>query len=397
MIVLGADTHKRSHTIAAVAAATGELLGEQTVAVGRRGFGALLRWARGLDGERVWALEDCRHVSGSLERFLIERGERVLRIPTHLTAKARKSARQRGKSDPIDALNVARAALQEGLDAFPAAHLDGPELDLRLLVDHRERLVRHRVELNSTLLWHLHDLWPELRLPGGALFSKKWSTRIGRRLARAEQTMRVRIARDELRRLRELTLAINRLEREITELVTQIAPQLLTEPGFGPLIAAKLVGEIAGAQRFATRGQAGPRRGRRADPRQLGQHAAPTARPGRQPPDQRRAAPRHRHPRPLPPADARLHRPPPQRRQEHPRSDPLPQALPRPPRLATPAAAPPRPRNTAITHQFLDIEATEAIAERSGSRFRSSRKAEAAHSRTPRCSVVVGVMALPRP
>jgi transposase len=59
--------------------------------------------------------------------------------------------------------------------------------------------------------------------------------------------MRVRIARDELRRLRELTRTINRLEREITELVEQIAPQLLTEPGFGPLIAAKLVGEVAGA------------------------------------------------------------------------------------------------------------------------------------------------------
>src|SRR5688500_16752687 len=81
MIVLGADTHKRSHTIAAVAAGTGELLGERMVAVGRRGFGTLLRWARSVDEERVWALEDCRHVSGSLERFLIERGERVLRIP----------------------------------------------------------------------------------------------------------------------------------------------------------------------------------------------------------------------------------------------------------------------------------------------------------------------------
>jgi transposase len=252
MIVLGADTHKRSHRVAAVAAPTGERLGEQIVPVGQRGFGALLQWARELDEDRAWALEDCRHVSGSLERCLIERGERVLRIPTHLTATARKSARQRGKSDPIDALNVARVALQEGLQSFPEAHLDGPELDLRLLVDHRERLVRHRVELNSTLLWHLHDLWPERRLPGGALFSKTWSTRIGRRLARAEQTMRVRIARDELRRLRELTLAINGLEREITELVAQIAPQLLTEPGVGPLIAAKLVGEIAGAQRFAT-------------------------------------------------------------------------------------------------------------------------------------------------
>src|SRR3954471_12517534 len=252
MIVIGADTHKRSHSIVAVAAATGELLDELTIQVGGRGFEALLRWARGLDGERAWALEDCRHVSGGLERFLIARGERVLRIPTHLTAKGRRSARQRGKSDAIDALNVARAALQEGLDVFPVAHLDGPELDLRLLVDHRERLVRHRVELNNTLQWHLHDLWPELELPGGALFSKKWSIRIARRLARAEQTMRVRIARDELRRLRELTETIRALAREITQLVEQIAPQLLAEPGFGPLIAAKLIGEIAGAQRFAT-------------------------------------------------------------------------------------------------------------------------------------------------
>ena len=56
----------------------------------------------------------------------------------------------------------------------------------------------------------------------------------------------------ELHRLRELTQAVRRLEREITGLVTRIAPQLLDQPGFGPLIAAKLVGEIAGAQRFAT-------------------------------------------------------------------------------------------------------------------------------------------------
>ncbi len=128
MIVLGADTHKRSHTIAGVSATTGELLGERTVQVGRAGFGALLSWARELDDERVWALKDCRHVSGSFERFLIARGERVLRVPTNLMAETRKSARQRGKSDCIDAVNVARAALREGLETFPAAHLDGPNL-----------------------------------------------------------------------------------------------------------------------------------------------------------------------------------------------------------------------------------------------------------------------------
>ena len=82
MIVIGADTHKRSHTLAAVDEATGRALGERD-GPGRRprSFGERLRWGRGVDGERVWALEDCRHVSGSLERFLLARGERVVRVP----------------------------------------------------------------------------------------------------------------------------------------------------------------------------------------------------------------------------------------------------------------------------------------------------------------------------
>ena len=54
MIVLGADMHKSSHTLAAVAAATGEMLDEKTAAVGARGFDVVLRWARALGPERVW-------------------------------------------------------------------------------------------------------------------------------------------------------------------------------------------------------------------------------------------------------------------------------------------------------------------------------------------------------
>jgi len=252
MIVLGADMHKSSHTVAAIAAATGEVRDDKTVAVGARGFDQVLQWARALGRDRVWALEDCRHVSGSFERFLIARGERVIRVPTRLMANSRRSSRERGKSDRIDALAVARAALSEGLETLPTAELAGPELDIRLLVDHRERLVRQRVGLNNTLQWHLHDLWPELELPGSSLFYGKWGPRIARRLARTEQTMRVRIARDELRRIRELSQTIKALEGEIADLVAQIAPQLLNEPGFGPLTAAKLIGEIAGANRFST-------------------------------------------------------------------------------------------------------------------------------------------------
>jgi transposase len=182
MIVLGADMHKQTHTVAVIAAATGELRGEKTVQVGDDGFLALLDWARALGEDRVWALEDCRHVSGSFERFLMASGERVVRVATKLMNDARRAGRERGKSDRIDALAIARAALREGIEALPSAQLAGVELEIRLLVDHRERLIRSRVALNNDLLWHLHDLWPELRLPGSALFSRKWSTRIARRL-----------------------------------------------------------------------------------------------------------------------------------------------------------------------------------------------------------------------
>jgi transposase len=353
MIVLGADTHKRSHTIAAVSAATGEVAGEQTVQVGAKGFAALVVWARGLEDERVWAIEDCRHVSGSFERFLIGRGERVLRVTTRLMAASRRNVRDRGKSDSIDAIAVARAALREGLNTLPAAQLEGRELDLRLLVDHRERLIRQRVALNNTLQWHLHDIWPELQLPGSSLFYGNWGPRIARRLARAEQTMRVRIARDELRRIRELSQTIKALQREIAQLVATIAPQLLTEPGFGPLIAAKLVGEVAGAARFATDAKLARAAGGRPDPGQFRQDQPAPPGPRRQPPDQRRDSSRRRHTPALPPRDPGLHRPQTRRRQEHQRRHPLPQTPPRPPRLAPAPTAPTRARNTAITISFL--------------------------------------------
>ena len=69
-------------------------------------------WARGIGDERLWALEDCRHVSGAFERFLLVHGERVVRVGTRLMAGARRGGRDRGKSD---AIAVARAALREGV------------------------------------------------------------------------------------------------------------------------------------------------------------------------------------------------------------------------------------------------------------------------------------------
>jgi transposase len=207
---------------------------------------------RALAKDRVWAIEDCRHVSGALERFLLARGERVVRVTPRLMAGARRQVRERGKSDAIDAVAIARAAIREGIETLPVAQLAGPELDVRLLVDHRERLVAQRTALINDLRWNLHDLWPEFEIPLRALRGPGWQQKVGRRLTRAASSARIRIARDELRRIRELTRTIDALERELAELVAQLAPRLLAERGCGVLTAAKLIGEIAGIGRFAT-------------------------------------------------------------------------------------------------------------------------------------------------
>jgi transposase len=252
MIVIGTDTHKRTHTCGAVDGLTAAARGELTAPARKDSFGKLLRWARAIDPERVWAIEDCRHVSGAFERFLIARGERIVRVAPKHMAGARRSSRERGKSDSIDAFSVARAALKEGVENLPGAHLDGAALDIRLLVDHREDLVAARGSDQQRLRWHLHDLWPELEIPAAALDTRKWLGTISRRLARAHQTTRVRVARDLVRQITTLTTRIRELETELAALVESYAPRLLAERGCGPLTAAKLIGEIAGAGRFAT-------------------------------------------------------------------------------------------------------------------------------------------------
>jgi transposase len=249
MIVLGIDPHKKSHTAVAVEAATGELVGELTVPATDRGHGRLLAWARDLAPERRFALEDCRHVSGRLERFLVERGESCVRVPPKLMAGVRRSARTRGKSDPIDAACVARAALRE--PDLPEARLAGPERELRLLADHRDDLVAERTRIQGRLRWHLHDLGLGAEIPPKALRSTRWLDRVEDELAGFEGTQ-ARIARELTGRCRALNAEIGALEAEVGALAGALAPELLALPGVGGLTAARLVGETAGAARFAS-------------------------------------------------------------------------------------------------------------------------------------------------
>ena len=253
MIVLGADTHKRSHTIAAVSAGTGELLGERTVQVGAQGFGALVMLgarAGRRTGVGVGGLPACV----GLLRAVSDRARR---------------AGPAGDDEADGRFTVAALVGAGSPTASTRSRSRG-----RRCAKAWMRCPRRSWRAPSSICacwWTTASGWsasasrsttpcngicttsgPNSRCRAARCSTATGAHAIARRLARAEQTTRVRIASDELRRIRELTRAIKALEAEIGQLVAQIAPQLLPEPGFGPLTAAKLVGEIAGAGRFAS-------------------------------------------------------------------------------------------------------------------------------------------------
>jgi transposase len=247
MVVVGADVHKRTHTFVAVDE-VGRKLAEKTLAATSAGHAEAVMWARERFGAGlVWAIEDCRHLSARLERDLLTAGQKVVRVPPKLMAMVRKSARSRGKSDPIDALAVARAYLRE--PDLPVASHDEVSRELKLLVDRREVLVAQRTATINRLLWRVHELDPA-QAPKARSLDLAKHQRILAEWLTTQPGLVAELARDELADIIRLTEIINGLAKRIGERVRDAAPALLAMPGCGELTAAKLVGEAAGVTRF---------------------------------------------------------------------------------------------------------------------------------------------------
>jgi transposase len=252
MIVIGADTHKGSHALAAVDEGTGRVRGSREIKADDAGHLAAVRWARGLDEERVWAIEDCRAVSRRLEQALLAAGERVVRVPPHRMGASRKGEREPGKSDEIDALAVARAVVKDGVQQFPVAYLNEQAIEIRLLSDHRNDLVAQRTRTVNRLRWHLLQLCPELErsVKRGAFNQSRVLDRVDRALRKLPACARVRVAREQVAQIRSLNRQADQLEAELLELVKAHRPKLLAEQGCGALTAAILIGHTAGVKRF---------------------------------------------------------------------------------------------------------------------------------------------------
>lgn len=246
MVVIGIDPHKSSHTAVAVDE-TGRKLAQHTVPATPDGLLRLRTWAAAWH-RRKWAVEDGRGIAGRLVRTLIGHGATVIWVPPKLMARTRASARTRGKSDPIDALAIARAVLRE--PDLPTAHLDQAALDLRLLSDRRDYLITRRTAAINQLRWHLHDLDPALDPGTSSLTGPRRLSTLTTALTGLPASVRRDLALDLTAEITTLGEQITRLEQQLTQQITTHAPSLLAIVGISVVTAAKIIGETAGITRF---------------------------------------------------------------------------------------------------------------------------------------------------
>ena len=213
MVVVGADVRKRTHAFVAVDE-VGRRLGEKVVKATTEGHRQAVQWARNQFGaELVWAIEDCRHLSARLERDLLTADQKVVRVPPKMMAQSRASARTRGKSDPIDALAVARAYLRE--PDLPVASHDEISRELKLLVDRREDLVAQRTATINRLPWRVHELDPD-RAPKPASLDRAKHRKLLSDWLDSLDGLVAELARDELSDITRLgeTAGVTRFKSE---------------------------------------------------------------------------------------------------------------------------------------------------------------------------------------
>jgi len=238
--VIGVDTHRDQHTLAVVAAPTGAVVAQTVIRATGRGYAQALRFAeRHAGGVRAWAIEGAGHYGAGLARYLAERGEAVLEIGRH----TRVERRLRGKDDPLDAIRTARAGLAAETPTLPRAGEHQEALRVLLLARRSAVDVRRvaLVQLRSVIVTAPEQLRDELRrLPLTQLIRR--CSHFRRSHSRTADELAVVLAlRTLARRIEAATAEADELEREIRQHVRALAPELLDEPGVGPIVAAQLI------------------------------------------------------------------------------------------------------------------------------------------------------------
>lgn len=237
--VVGVDPHRDSHALAIVQVVSGAVVFEANVAASSEGYAHALELVdQHATGRRAFAVEGSGSFGAGLTRFLTAHGERVLEV-----GRLRRERRGGGKTDALDAIRAARSVLAQDRPSTPRA--SGEREALRALAAAREGAVNAKraglCQLQDLLVTTPEPLRSELRpLTRARLLQRLAATRPGRRHD-PELRGALLALRSVARRVLQLTAEERELAREIESITRKLAPQLLEQPGVGPLAAAQLV------------------------------------------------------------------------------------------------------------------------------------------------------------
>jgi transposase len=248
-VTIGVDPHKASHT-AATLDDHGQLLDRQRFPATGTGYQRLLAWAERWP-QRCWAVEGAHGVGRSVAQQLVADGEQVVDVPAKLAARVRVLSVGHGrKTDPDDAVSVTVAA--QGAPGLRRVGVEDHDVVLHLLTNRREDLVRMRTQTINRLHRLLCDL-----VPAGA-GRNLTANRAATLLRQAGPTgaaaiTRHQLATDLIGDIRDLDRRIATVQARIKTAVAQSKTSLVELFGVGPVLAAKLLGEVGDVRRFPTK------------------------------------------------------------------------------------------------------------------------------------------------
>ena len=249
-VAVGVDSHKSSLAVAALDE-LGRVVGAKEFPNDARGHDALLRWSKAQDSDRVIGIEGAGSYGAGLAQYLIDAGENVYEVPAFLTHRERKRAPSKGKSDPTDAVAVARVTARgEGLSSPRRIDIF---VDLKLLSNHRDQLVRARTRLINRPHTDLVISHPGYEKKMPKLNSKK-NQDGAMTLLRGDHSVRAGLIRDRIREIRRLSNKIADVERQIAGKVNESGTTLTELQGIGFVIAAKILGEVGEPGRIRSKG-----------------------------------------------------------------------------------------------------------------------------------------------
>ena len=248
-LVAGVDTHKMTHAIAVLNSA-GAVVLQKTIPAEQSAYTEAIAEVTAL-GEVTWGIEGTGSYGQALADVLLERGATVYEVPGSVTQRYRQRSTRRGKSDPLDAKAIAEAVLREA-ERLPRYERRDEQEAVRLLYDHRDRLVRERTEaVNRLRAAALRLQMP--KLPSD-LTTGPSLRRVGQLTeALSPRTHSAAILLDELHEsltdIERFNKRIHQLERQLGPFVKHLANDLLPVFGVATVVAAGLVGHAGNLTR----------------------------------------------------------------------------------------------------------------------------------------------------